>query len=53
MVGMEKEPIKSDQWPVEIGEQMAAVHRIYLAEDTTTESRLVEPFKFAEDSCRL
>jgi hypothetical protein len=53
MFGMIKEPITSDQWPIEIGDQMAAVHRIYLAEDTTTELRLVEPLKLAEDSCKL
>jgi hypothetical protein len=26
---LQKEPVEIDQWPVEIGEQMAAAHRIY------------------------
>jgi hypothetical protein len=42
MVGMNKEPIESDRWPVEIGEQMAAVHRVYSAVDTTADLRLRE-----------
>jgi hypothetical protein len=49
MVGMNKEPIESDRWPVEIGEQMAAVHRVYSAVDTTADPRLLELLKLAEE----
>lgn len=49
MVGMNKEPIEADRWPVEIGEQMAAVHRIYPAEYMIADPRLVELLKLAEE----
>ena len=42
MVGMNKESIESDRLPVEIGEHMAAVHRVYSAVDTTADPRLLE-----------
>ena len=38
-----------DQWPDEIGEQMAAVHRIYPIVDTDADPKLVELLKFVED----
>jgi hypothetical protein len=48
MISMNKEPVEPDQWPAEIGEQMAAVHRIYPIVDTTTDPRLVDLLKLAE-----
>ena len=46
-----KEPVEPvpDEWPAEIGEQMAAVHRIYPVLDTVTDARLVELLKLAEE----
>ncbi len=39
-----KEPVETpDQWPAEIGEQMAAAHR------TDTDPRLLELLKLAEE----
>jgi hypothetical protein len=38
-----------DEWPAEIGEQMAAVHRIYPIVDTAADPRLVELLKLAEE----
>ena len=46
MASMNKEPVELDLWPAEIGEQMAAVHRIY---DTATDARLFELLKLAEE----
>ena len=46
-----KEPVDTtpDQWPADIGEQMAAVHRIYPIVETA-EPKLVELLKFVEAS---
>ena len=46
-----KEPVDTtpDQWPADIGEQMAAVHRIYPIVDTAADPKLVELLKFVED----
>ena len=46
-----KEPVDTtpDQWPVDIGEQMAAVHRIYPIVDMAADPNLVEPLKLVED----
>jgi hypothetical protein len=55
MLGMntvlETEPVEptADEWPAEIGEQMAAVHRIYPVVDTAADPRLVELLKLAEE----
>jgi hypothetical protein len=55
MLGMNskraKEPVDTtpDQWPADIGEQMAAVHRIYPIVDTDADPKLVELLKFVED----
>jgi hypothetical protein len=38
-----------DQWPADIGEQMAAVHRIYPIVDKDADPKLVELLKFAEE----
>jgi hypothetical protein len=38
-----------DEWPAEIGEQMAAVHRIYPVLDTAADPRLVELLKLVEE----
>jgi hypothetical protein len=38
-----------DQWPREIGEQMAAAHRIYPIVDTAADPRLIELIKLVED----
>jgi hypothetical protein len=40
-----KEPVETDQWPAEIGEQMAAVHRM----NTAADPRLVELLKLVEE----
>jgi hypothetical protein len=47
-----KEPVETspDQWPADIGEQMAAVHRIYPIVDTAADPKLVELLKFVEAS---
>jgi hypothetical protein len=56
MLGMNtlraKEPVETspDQWPADIGEQMAAVHRIYPIVDTAADPKLVELLKFVEAS---
>ena len=39
-----------DQWPADIGEQMAAVHRIYPIVETAADPKLVELLKFVEAS---
>ena len=46
-----KEPVDTtpDQWPADIGEQMAAVHRIYPIVDKDADPKLVELLKFAEE----
>jgi hypothetical protein len=50
MIGMNKEPVESDRWPGEIGEQMAAVHRlIYSARNTAADPRLLELLKLVEE----
>ena len=55
MLGMKTQPAKEpvdktpDQWPTDIGEQMAAVHRIYAIVDTAAPPKLVELLKFVED----
>jgi hypothetical protein len=50
MIGMNKEPVESDRWPGEIGEQMAAVHRmIYSVGNTAADPRLVELLKLVEE----
>jgi hypothetical protein len=50
MIGMNKEPVESDRWPGEIGEQMAAVHRmIYSAGNTAADPRLLELLKLVEE----
>jgi hypothetical protein len=46
-----KEPIETapDQWPAEIGEQMAAAHRvIYPVANTVADPRLFELLKLVE-----
>jgi hypothetical protein len=56
---MNKEPVELDLWPAEIGEQMAAVHRIYPFLETRADPRLVELLTLAEvlradcESCAL
>ena len=42
-------------WPADIGEQMAAVHRIYPIVETAADPKLVELLKFVEasENCRL
>jgi hypothetical protein len=40
---------EATQWPADIGEQMAAVHRIYPIVDTAADPKLVELLKFVED----
>jgi hypothetical protein len=37
-------------WPADIGEQMAAVHRIYPIVETAADPKLVELLKFVEAS---
>ena len=55
MLGMNtvlaKGPVESapNEWPAEIGEQMAAVHRIYPVVDTAADPRLVELLKLVEE----
>ena len=50
MVGMNKELVEPDRWPAEIGEQMAAVHKmIYPVADTAADPRLVELLKLVEE----
>ena len=46
-----KEPVDTtpDQWPADIGAQMAAVHRIYPIVDTAPDPKLVELLKFVQD----
>jgi precorrin isomerase len=46
MIGMSMETIEPDRWPAEIGEQMAAVHRIIYA---AADPRLVELLKLVEE----
>jgi hypothetical protein len=48
MLGI-KTPVETapDQWPTEIGEQMAAVHRIY--PNTAADPRLVALLKLVEE----
>jgi hypothetical protein len=50
MLGMNTLPVERapDQWPAEIGEQMAAMHRIYPVLDTAADPRLVELLKLVE-----
>jgi hypothetical protein len=56
MLGMNtllaKEPVETapEQWPVEIGEQMAAAHRIYPVLDKAADLRLAELLRVAEES---
>ena len=56
MLGMNRQRAKAqvdtapDQWPADIGEQMAAVHRIYPIVDTAAPPKLVELLKFVEAS---
>jgi hypothetical protein len=48
-----KEPETApDQWPVEIGEQMAAAHRIHPV-DAAADPRLIEPLKRGAARCTL
>ena len=55
MLGMNTQRAKAqvdttpDQWPADIGEQMAAVHRIYPIVETAADPKLVELLKFVED----
>jgi hypothetical protein len=49
MIGMNKEPVESDRWPGEIGEQMAAVHRMIHSVGNTADPRLVELLKLVEE----
>jgi hypothetical protein len=49
MASMNKEPVELDLWPAEIGEQMAAVHRIYPFLETRADPRLVELLTLAEE----
>ena len=46
-----KEPVDTtpDEWPIDIGEQMAAVHRIYPIVDTAADPKLVELLKLVDD----
>jgi hypothetical protein len=42
MIGMNMELVEPDRWPAEIGEQMAAVHRmIYPVANTAADPRLI------------
>ena len=56
MLGMNtqraKEPVDTtpEHWPADIGEQMAAAHRIYPIVDTAADPKLVELLKFVEAS---
>ena len=56
MLGMNTQRAKGqvdttpDQWPADIGEQMAAVHRIYPTVETAADPKLVELLKFVEAS---
>jgi len=55
MVGMNTQRAKAqdttpDKWPADIGEQMAAVHRIYPIVETAADPKLVELLKFVEAS---
>jgi hypothetical protein len=55
MLGMNtfgaKEPVETTpyQWPTEIGEQMAAAHRIYPVVDSAADPRLIELLKVVEE----
>jgi hypothetical protein len=49
MIGMNKEPVEPDRWPGEIGEQMAAVHRMIYSVGNTADPRLVELLKLVEE----
>ena len=46
-----KEPVDTtpDQWPADIGEQMALVHRIYPIVDTASDAPLVDLLELVED----
>jgi hypothetical protein len=51
MLGMNtlraKESVETDQWPAEIGEQMAAVHQVIYP--VSADPRLVELLKLVEE----
>jgi hypothetical protein len=50
MIGMNMELVEPDRWPAEIGEQMAAVHRmIYPVANTAADPRLIELLKVVEE----